>query len=408
MKIYIGRSYHNIPPIALIIVFLLLCATFLHLPDIEKIRHPRSFYFPFELREISSILIFSSFILFSLLSILLLLRKKIRINRLILLSSLFYFPIALVSVFTMTETSRYVGIFSFSLFVPLFYIWAIRKYDYVEIIRFLRIGILLILLLGSVFSMLNLWNQPRIAGYVANPNTYGFILFAMAVIYFSGYGVKGIADQIVLMLFTLQAMLTGSRLAWLGFLVFFAFLWWSQRGFRSKINYILFFVGLLLIISLFDLGEYTNRVFNIWTSVEDSGRDDIWLQVIPDIQKNWLLGLGMSGFEERYGTENLHNSYLRVAIMIGVPLAAVVFGLMLLTIITVLLTPLSHPVLKSYFIFLPLLMFGEDYIAGIGSFFFFANSLILALVIISKRVAYRPQLNMCISPSSGFKMMGMF
>ncbi|WP_200382539.1 O-antigen ligase family protein [Thiococcus pfennigii] len=302
----------------------------------------------------------------------------------VILASVYFFP-ALIAIITLEDTLRYVSLFVLALLLPCFVYWSLEKDCYEDIIRWFRPVIVLLLLYGLFVSVLNISMMPRIAGFVKNPNTYGLILFVMAVIYFSSKSFSVFRDSMVMSLICVQILLTGSRLGFACFIVFL-FFFISSRNDKNSGAVFIAIAGILFAGWLILEGVINARSLDLISifEFEGSGRTEIWTQAFADLERNWVFGLGLGGLDELYGRDNLHNSYLRLVLTLGVPLGGAVIVLFLYFTWTAFFTPASRPVLKSFFACLPILMVGEDYLVGVGSYFLFSLCLITGLLLLSR------------------------
>jgi hypothetical protein len=95
----------------------------------------------------------------------------------------------------------------------------------------------------------------------------------------------------------------------------------------------------------------------------------------------------MLGAQNCVDIGNVHNSYLRVAVMLGLPLATTFFVFFFAFLAYVFILRVS-PYIKFYFLGLPFAFFGEDYISGVASPFFPFFIFILALFLFDyKRIS---------------------
>lgn len=289
-----------------------------------------------------------------------------------------YFCLFLWSLVTLSDVVRYFLIFSCVVFCPFGLLVILEKVDFSRISFGVYVAIAILIFVSIIYSILNLSTHPRVSGIHTNPNLMGGWLLSILclTLYFEKNQNKIIIIFFVLIIFLL-ILFTGSRLVFICSLLFvlpfFA---------RSKFSlFIILFVLMLFIIlniNLFPNSDF--RFLEIKNSVSDSGRSEIWERAINCIQMSPLVGHGMFGSHNCVSIGNVHNSYLRVAVMLGIPLTVIFFSLYLIFIVMVFFKSKSY-YLKYFFLGLPLLFFGEDYVVGFASPFFAFLILVLSLLL---------------------------
>jgi O-antigen ligase len=267
-------------------------------------------------------------------------------------------------------------LFFFSVtFSPIGLMFLLQKTHVKNVANFSIFAFFILIFVSIVYSYLNISTHPRVAGIHNNPNLMGMWLVSVLVIvlYFQK-NVKRLAAVLLVVSIFILVLLTGSRLSF-GML----FLVLIPLAFKLK-ALPLFILSLVFIVLIFFMGttELSFRAVDFDSAISDSGRVFIWLRALECIFSEPLFGHGMLGAQNCVDTGNVHNSYLRVAVMLGLPLA-IIFFVFFFTFLVYVLFSGVNVYIKSYFLGLPLAFFAEDYIAGIGSPFFPFFIFILAL-----------------------------
>lgn len=120
---------------------------------------------------------------------------------------------------------------------------------------------------------------------------------------------------------------TGSRLSFislfLGVSVFFIL--YKKRGVFSKV--LILGIGVVAAIFLFDLAMQSEALGTRLTQTAEeghlAGRDEIWLDILPLIENNWIVGVGRTGYVEYtsrlYGSiKSPHNVIIEVLSYTGI------------------------------------------------------------------------------------------
>lgn len=350
--------------IALLPVLFILISSFLGTASIDnELRVAKYFVFP---EIISKISYFAYFLSVTILAFLGLLRV-FKINKTltpILFLVFSYFILVFWSLFTFSEQIRYLTIFFSILLCPVGLSYVIERIDLNKFSKSIIVILSLLLFFSVIYSILNYSTHPRVSGIHNNPNLMGMWLVSLLSIIL--YLDKKIDKKIIFTFIAIVAFLvifSGSRLAFGAlFIVLIPFL------FKHKA----LFVSALLFVSIYFLLVGVNfdfRAVDMSSAVSDSGRIHIWSRAFTCISSEPLVGHGMLGAENCVNSGNVHNSYLRVSVMLGIPLALVFFSSFFAFLAKVMISPVS-PYIKFYFLSLPALLFAEDYIVGFASPFF--------------------------------------
>lgn len=298
-----------------------------------------------------------------------------RIPVAIVLMAIPYTILLIWSIVTMSDIFRYLVLLVSILLCPIGIAGIISYTNTRLLANLLSLLLLALLLISGVYSLLNFPTSPRVSGHLNNPNLMGiWIVSTLIVILVFKNQIKPMVFWLYIILSIILVILTGSRL---GFILTVIATLPLIKTYRKKIFLLLLFTTPFL----FFLDQEINfRVFEVSDAVSDSGRSVFWQRAINCIQQQPLLGYGMEGQISCVGTGNVHNSYLRIAVMIGIPLAIVFYSLYYISIFRFYKTSKNYYI-GVYFLILPFSLFGEDYIAGFASPFFAFMVFIIALYI---------------------------
>ena len=290
-----------------------------------------------------------------------------------------YFILMVWSFFTYSDQLRYFSIFLMVLLCPVGILYMIERVDFVHLARSYVLLLLLLLFLSAIYSYLNFSMNFRISGIYNNSNLMGmWLVSSLAVtLYFEQY-IKKQLVFLILAVIVFLVLLTGSRLAF-GVLCFLLVPYVLKHSFLSIFVFV--FTAVFMLFSVVDLGF---RAVEIGSAISDSGRGHIWSMAIQCIYSEPLLGNGMLGAQNCVNTVNVHNSYLRIALMLGIPLASLFF-IFFFSFIAKVLIGRVNLFIKFYFLGLPLLFFAEDYVVGLASPFFPFYIFMLALFLFDLR-----------------------
>ena len=252
----------------------------------------------------------------------------------------------------------------------------------------LVLGALIYVLTSLAIGFFNFNPDGRFSGYMSNPNAFALstTICLLILLYFLDRGAifKSLAVAICLYLI----YISGSRASTYGSLLAVAVWLWFQL--KSKFSPVALLAIILIIftptiialtwLEIEDLG----RAFQTKEVFSDSGRDIIYAQAIDLISRNQLTGYGMSAHEDLLGTGNVHSSYLRIFFMVGLPAGIIFFTLYFIGLFRAYLNSPQRGIWRPYALILPLLLIGEDYIVGVGSFYFLSFLLILSIELVER------------------------
>lgn len=296
-----------------------------------------------------------------------------------------YFPVLLLmigylillawSLVSFSDSLRYMILFFAVALCPAGIFYILERSDLEFFAKILVALSFFFISISAFYSFLNYSDFPRVYGIYNNPNLFGMWIFSCTslLLCFERFLSKFFVVTYLCAAFFL-VLLTGSRLAFVLFaLLLIPSIW------RYKVS-LAFVIPLFFLVALF-LGApgIEVRSLDVTNAVSDSGRNVIWLRALACIAESPLIGHGMSGAQDCVGVGNVHNSYLRLAVMLGLPLA-LVFVILYFGFIGSVLLSKANIYIKLYFIGLPFAFFGEDYVVGVASPFFPFFILMLAIL----------------------------
>lgn len=284
---------------------------------------------------------------------------------------LIYFLLFVFSLVSFSDVLRYILLFLIIITYPV--IIEVLMND--KGVKFIPLIIKAYILISLLFCIAN-FSFYRFNGMLGNPNIFAAVLLFQSFILLSFNKINE-DKNIDLFLFIILILMigSGSRSSILFYLSSYLFF---IVKYRKKY---LFFIIPVFIFSVHRIiilePHYFDRVMELFEGVsaiaKSSGRSDFWYIVAQKILQKPYIGYGMNAPIDVVGSGNIHNSYLRLALMIGVPLT---FFIMILLSISLLLSFINKN--NCFFILLSFCMisFGEDFLVGIGSacLFFFLFS----------------------------------
>jgi hypothetical protein len=251
---------------------------------------------------------------------------------------------------------------------------------------------LLYVFFSFVFVIVNFFPGLRITGMLGNPNIFSAtLLFHLAFLIAYSHGVERIRNlNLIVTVLIIFIFLSGSRSALLC-----AFFISAPMMYKRKIYFSLIFLACVIfsplyldfnfLIDRFSLSAYENIA-------AESGRSLIWKNALFYINRDIMFGWGMNAPMDLLDTGNIHNSYYRVILMVGAPLAVLFCFFLVLFIINTFRDVNKFSELKVFILSFFLLSIGEDFLVGIGSAMFYYFLLAIPL---SMNLASRKKLNRC-------------
>lgn len=299
--------------------------------------------------------------------------KDFKIYKPMLMLFISYLILFFWSVVTNSDQLRYLIILLSIFLCPIGIFYNIKKINFKRLAKSTVFSLSILIFFSVLYSYLNLPELSRVSGIHNNPNLMGmWLVSSLAVIlYFSEYINKKIILFLVFLIMIL-VLFSGSRLAFIVLLILLI-----PFIFKYKFSaLIIFFIGILYLVSTGD--ETSFRAVEVGSAVSDSGRENIWERAIQCIHLDPLVGHGMSGPQTCVEKPNIHNSYLRLAVMLGIPLT-LIFYLSFFSFLAKSMFMKVNPFIKLYLVGIPLMFFAEDYVSGFASPFFPFLVFILAL-----------------------------
>lgn len=297
----------------------------------------------------------------------------------------FYFLFLFISVLTFSDYFRYFILMVSILFVPRGLSLLLSAVEPKKLSSGVLSTICFFVFLSLFYSYMNLGTHPRISGIYNNPNLFGMWLCVATalLLYFNSFMRRSI---LILLLATIFLMLvfTGSRLTIVVFFIILLPFFYNNIRPVYLFSLILLLTFFLIAVPFDFLPALEFRSFQLANAISDSGRSVIWSKALMCIADQPLVGHGMEGAENCVGIGNVHNSYLRVFVMMGVPLGVFSFVMFFSFLFFVLFSNLN-PYVKSFFLSIPILFFGEDYIVGLASPFYPSFLLFCSLVLLERK-----------------------
>lgn len=224
----------------------------------------------------------------------------------------------------------------------------------------------------------------RFFGFINNSNLYAMTAVFWAVIFVlklkQDKGKKNLAVNIFLILLILTIILSGSRNGLIGIILVLALSFYNKI--KNVIGFLLIFsVAFLILNNFVNLSFVEERLFNISNSVKDSGRDEIWRTAYIAISQNLYTGNGMNANIVISETGNMHNSYIRFVLNMGLVFTILSLLQYLISLYYIFLNRSKiQLVILAFLIAYTLANFGEDYFVGLGSSMFIYVLMIYGLV----------------------------
>ncbi len=232
----------------------------------------------------------------------------------------------------------YVGMIEYIVYFLYFILISITKMTennknkLIEIISLFSIGVFASVIIGWLTSGFSL--EHRITGIFVNPNplgVYSAIILAFNVFRHTQY-IKPFYKNMIILLSGIMLILSTSRVAWLGFIVFFVFYLAHsdiKKAIKISILGIFSFILILLIFKDQILFIFHNRILTAFNFKDASTSDRLVLAkiAIMAIKKHLLLGMGIrsypnymfsSGFHlNSSAVFHPHNAYLELLQSLG-------------------------------------------------------------------------------------------
>lgn len=289
-----------------------------------------------------------------------------------------YIPLLLYAIAENNDIVRYLSIILLILTTTVFFEKHFKQYSTEELIGFTIPGVILFVIVSIIYSIDPYNSGLRISGYMTNPNG-----FALALV------VSGIllsAHKFNYLIFILLAhstlfsliLFSGSKASMIAYgLVILFFL--KQKNTSTFVKF--FFLSLILLVSFHaEDNLLQSRAFQLdAASLLESGRGELNSKSLLLIKDSPFIGHGMTKHEELLATGNVHNSYTRIFLMVGIPFGVLYFAFLFYgLLLAYFFSPENNT--KVFWIIVPIISVGEDYLVGIGSFFFLTFILMLSFL----------------------------
>lgn len=283
----------------------------------------------------------------------------------------FYSVLFLYSMIDQTDILRYSGLVVLALVLPLITTYSFNS-NRELILKYCKLLIYFFIVVSILLSWRMILYGHRFQGFSSGSNSYGITaVFWLTLLLIPNQTIKKgeIINNIFIGLLILTIVLSGSRTSVIMAIV--TLLFYFRFNVRKFLLPLLLVIGVIAIILFyFDISAVVDRVLNFRNSVSDSGRSEVWSEVISKIKSNLFWGNGMNAYESLHTLRNVHNGYLRLFLSMGVVFSV----LSLLFYFSFLLKSLNSyknikipPTLIAYFLAFSLGNMGEDLFFGVGS-----------------------------------------
>jgi hypothetical protein len=295
------------------------------------------------------------------------------------LFSLFYFVPLIYSIITFTEVLRHFGLFLFSLVLPLFLTMVLDLNKQV----FKQIGWIVIFLVFInyyvSFGLISL--GYRFQGALVNPNLYSVLALFWLLLLLSK-DIVSILDSVVILLLSGSIIFSGSRNGLIGLIIILLFYVFNKMNIK-----LIIFIVLFIFLSNTYFSDYYSRYTDMMNLIDSSGRGEIWELASRYISLNFFLGNGLDSPEILLGTGNVHNSYVRYLLTMGVPIGAFAISiLMFFLFFQICDNHLNrNKPLGIFFLIFLVSSFGEDFFVGFGSSIFICINLTIAYISLEEK-----------------------
>ncbi|MGL1028209.1 O-antigen ligase family protein [Vibrio vulnificus] len=291
-----------------------------------------------------------------------------------------YCILLVFAIASFSDVSRYVLLTMMVIIVPsAVYFLLNTENEYIEAIKKYSV---FYVVFSFVFVVLNYNPGMRSTGMLGNPNIFSAtLLFHLAFLLEYSNRIRRIRyNYVIITIITSMIFMSGSRSALL-----VAFLILLPSLLKNKLNFSI--ICAFMLASLFYFGgnelEFLTSRFSIdaYENVaSQSGRRVIWESAVYYIKQDYLVGWGMDSPQKLLDTGNVHSSYYRIMLMIGIPLSILSFISMSAFLLFITFSR-NISELNIFIVSFFILSLGEDFLVGIGSamFYYFIISIPLLL-----------------------------
>ena len=296
--------------------------------------------------------------------------RRYKISTPVLFLTLFYFIQFVYAAVDVFEYRRFFSMTILCLFVPplLGYIIKTNK----NIVKYLLYSITFLLVVSLLLNGQMILEGRRFLGFMANPNAYGATaVFWLAIILYADSRklIKKSFFFILLTAIFLTTIFSGSRNALVGLCIVIVFSYYKQINKLIGVSMVLLVIT-ALIAQFIDIAFATERLGNIAQAFTDTERDEIWARAQQSINQNFWFGNGMDANWRIVGIGNMHNSYIRFLLNMGIIYTVLALLMYFISIASAHFNKRVPPVFVGYLIAFALMNVGEDFFVGLGSVVF--------------------------------------
>ncbi|MFD0931600.1 O-antigen ligase family protein [Psychroflexus salinarum] len=294
--------------------------------------------------------------------------RNYRITTPVVFISTFYFMQFLYALVDGEDYVRFFLMTVFSLLIPPVIGLAIKNDK--KIIKYFIFCIFFFLIISIFLNGHLVLIGQRFLGFLNNPNTYGistvfWLIILLLANYFQVINKKLFTFILIGLFFTM--LFTGSRNAIAGMSLILIIKYYNQLN-KMLVGVFLLLSVFLVISQFIDLSFLTSRFENIFQAASDSGRLDIWERAYYAINQNFWWGNGMDANLQIANTGNMHNSYIRFVLNMGIIFTIFTLLMYLFSIISTYTKRSKVPlILTGFLLVFAVANIGEDFFVGLGS-----------------------------------------
>lgn len=322
------------------------------------------------------------------------LRRNITSNQLCF--TIFYGILMILSLRN-EEFLRYAIMTISCIFIPLVVAHAVKTNGFDFVLKTLWITSAALVILSAFVSITKTGGLSlgRYTGITLNPNSWVGINIFFCLIFLCALVNKTLDFPLRKLIFPfflcfsiLTQLLAGSRNGFLAIILLFGIFCGMTKKFKYLLLALTIGAGSLVLFN--EMGsDVTQRIFDLKTATEDSGRSVIWEAALQAVSKHPLTGCGTDSRAIETGTDNIHNMFVALILMCGYGLGPLLCFLFLLGAALPFLSArkaicpehkVVYYVVCSYPPILAMMSFGEDAPLGVGSPWFIYLIITLGLI----------------------------
>lgn len=313
-----------------------------------------------------------------------LLKKNIKnISKPLLFFCLFYLVQLVYAVIDGFDIERFFLMTTLSLLIPMHLSISFRQFGK-KLINIFTYCIFAFIILAIALNGKQVLQGQRFFGFIGNSNLYGMTAVFWAVILILKLKLesskKNILVNVFLVIVILTVILSGSRSGVIGVLIVLATSFFGNMK-RSVIFLLVFIIGFLTLSYFVNITFIEDRFSNISNSAKESGRDELWHSAYNAISQNLYTGNGMNANIIISNTGNMHNSYIRFLLNMGLVFTVLALANYFLSIFNIIRNYKKIPlILAAFLVAYSLASYGEDYFVGLGSSMFIYILIIYGLI----------------------------